>query len=69
VKQVHAEILSEKNRILMKELAAMYRVKNTSLMNDELIQKCYNSQTDEHLEVKRTENLVQQRCNISDLRN
>jgi len=53
----------------MKELAAMYRVKNTSLMNDELIQKCYNNQTDEHFEVKRTENLIQQRYNVSNLRN
>jgi len=69
VKQVHAEILFEENEILTKELAAMYRVKNTSLMNDELIQECHDSWAGEHLEVKRTENLVQQRCNISDLRN
>jgi len=58
VKQVHAEILSEENEILMKELATTYRVKNTSLMNNELIQECHDSQTGEHLEVKRTENLV-----------
>jgi len=58
VKQVHTEILSEENRILMKELAATYRVKNTSLMNDELIQECHDSQAGEHLEVKRTENLI-----------
>jgi len=43
----------------MKELAATYRVENTSLINDELIQECYDSQTDEHLEVKRIENLIQ----------
>jgi len=53
----------------MKELAAMYRVKNTSLMNNELIQECHDSWADEHLKVKRTENLVQQRHNISNLRN
>jgi len=69
VKQVYAEILFKENEILMKELAATYRVKNASLMNDELIQECHDSQTGEHLEVKRTENLIQQRCNISDLRN
>jgi len=43
VKQVYVEILSEKNEILMKELTTTYRVKNTSLMNDELIQKYHNS--------------------------
>jgi len=42
----------------MKELAAMYKVKNTSLTDNELIQECYDSQTGEHLEVKKTENLV-----------
>jgi len=69
VKWVHIKILSEKNEILTKELAATYRVKNTSLMNNELIQECHDSQTDKHLEVKRTENLIRQRHNISDLRN
>jgi len=69
VKQVHAEILSEKNKILMKELAVTYRVKNTSLMNDKLIQKYYDSQIDKHFEIKRTENLIQQRCNIDDFKN
>jgi len=69
MKQIHIKILSEENRILIKELIAIYRVKNTSLMNNELIQKCHNNQTDEHLEVKRIENLVQQRCNIDDFRN
>jgi len=58
VKQVHTEILFEENEILTKELATMYRVKNVFLMNNESIQKYYNSQTDEHLEVKRTENFV-----------
>jgi len=59
----------KKNEILTKELAATYRVKNTSLMNDELIQKCYDSQTDKHFEVKRIENFVQWRCNISNFKN
>jgi len=69
VKWVHTEILFKENEILMKELAAMYRVKNTSLMNNELIQECHDSWVDEHLEVKKTKNLIRQRCNISDLRN
>jgi len=52
VKWVHAEILSEENEILTKKLAATYRVKNTSLMNVELIQECHNSQIDEHLKLR-----------------
>ena len=58
MKRVHTEILAEENEVLMKELAAMYRVKNASLTDNELIQECHNSQTGEHLEVKRIENLV-----------
>jgi len=58
VKQVHTEILSEKNKVLTKKLAATYKVKNTSLMNNKLIQECHDSQTDEYFEVKRTENFV-----------
>jgi len=59
VKKIHAEILSEDDKkILTKGLAAMYKVKQTSLMNEELIQVCHNSRAGEHLEVKRTENLV-----------
>ncbi len=37
VKQIHTEILFEENRILIKELAATYRVESASLMNNELI--------------------------------
>jgi len=37
VKWVHTEILFKKNRILTKKLTMTYRVKNASLMNDELI--------------------------------
>jgi len=43
VKQVHVKILFKENEILTKELATMYRVKNASLTNDELIQKCHDS--------------------------
>jgi hypothetical protein len=42
----------------MKNLAAIYRVENASLIDEKLIQECYNSKIDEHLEVKRTENLI-----------
>ena len=69
VKWVHTEILFKENEILTKKLAATYRVKNASLMNNKLIQKCHDSWADEHLRVKRTENLIWWRCNISDLRN
>jgi len=69
VKKIHTKILSEDNKeILTKGLAAMYKVKQALLTDKELIQVCYNDRTDEHLEVKRTEDLVQRRHNISDLR-
>jgi len=69
VKKIHAEILSEDNKeILTKGLAATYKVKQAPLMNEELIQVCHDSRTDEHPEVKRTENLIWRRRNISDLR-
>jgi len=69
VKKIHAEILSEDNKeILTKGLAATYKVEQTSLTDEELIQVCHNDRADEHLEVKRTEDLVQRRHSISDLR-
>ncbi len=69
VKKIHAEILSEdKKKILTKGLAAMYKVKQTFLTDEELIQVCHNDRADEHLEVKRTEDLIQRRHNISNLK-
>jgi len=69
VKKIHAEILSEDDKgILTKGLAATYKVKQTPLMNEEMIQVCHNSRVSRHLEVKRIENLIQRRRNISDLR-
>jgi len=69
VKEIHAEILSEDNKkILTKGLTATYKVKQALLMNEELIQVCHDSRVSEHLEVKRTENLIQRRHNISDLK-
>jgi len=59
VKKIHAKILSEDNKeILTKGLAAMYKVKQTLLTDEELIQVCHNDRAGEHLEVKRTEDLV-----------
>jgi len=70
VKKIHAEILSEDEKgILTKGLTAMYKVKQAPLTDKELIWVCHNSRVSEHLEVKRTENLIQRRCNISDLKN
>ncbi len=70
VKKIHTEILSEDNKeILTKGLATMYKMKQTFLMNEELIQVCHDDRINEHLEVKRTENLVWRRHNISNLRN
>jgi len=69
VKKIHIKILSEDNRgILTKGLAAMYKVKQALLTDEELIQVCHDSRVDEHLEVKRIKNLIWRRHNISDLR-
>jgi len=69
VKKIHTEILSEDNKkILTKDLAATYKVKQAFLTDEELIQVCHNNRVNEHLEVKRTEDLIQRRHNISNLR-
>jgi len=70
VKKMHAEILSEDNKgILTKGLTATYKVKQTSLTDEKLIQVCHDSRVNEHLEVKRIKDLIQRRHNISNLRN
>ncbi len=70
MKKIHAEILSKDNkRILTKGLAATYKVKQTSLTDEEMIRVCHNSRANEHLEIKRTEDLIQRRHNISNLKN
>ncbi len=59
VKKIHVKILSEDNKeILTKGLAATYKMKQTFLTDEELIQVCHNNRASEHLEVKRTEDLV-----------
>jgi len=56
---IYTEILhKDKKETLIKDLAATYKIKNTFLIDDELIKVCYNSRADEHLEVKCTEDLV-----------
>ena len=70
VKKIYIKILSEDDKgILTKGLAATYKVKQAPLTNEELIQVCHDDRVDEHLEVKRTEDLVQRRHNISNLKN
>jgi len=70
VKEIHIKILSEDNKeILTKGLTATYKMKQAFLTGEELIQVCHDNRVDEHLEVKRTENLIQRRHNISDLKN
>jgi len=69
VKRIHIKILSEdEKKILTKGLAATYKVKQAFLTNEELIQVCHDSRANEHLEVKRTEDLIQRRHNISNLK-
>jgi len=69
VKKIHVKILSEDDKeILTKGLAATYRVKQALLTDKELIQVCHNSRASGHLEVKRIEDLIWRRHNISDLR-
>jgi len=59
VKKIHTEILSEDNKgILIKGLATTYKMKQTFLTDEELIQVCHNNRVSEHLEVKRIENLI-----------
>jgi len=69
VKKIYTEILSEDEKeILTKGLAAMYKMKQAFLTDKELIQVCHNSKVNEHLEIKRTEDLVQRRHNVSNLK-
>jgi len=56
---IHAEILhKDKKETLIKGLAATFKIKNTFLINKELIKVCHDSRAGEHLEVKCTEDLV-----------
>ncbi len=69
VKKIHTEILSEDNKkTLTKGLTAMYKMKQALLTDEELIWVCHDDRVDKHLEVKRTENLIWRRHNISNLK-
>jgi len=70
VKKIHIKILSEDDReILTKGLTAMYKMKQALLTDEELIWVCHDSKVNEHLEVKKSEDLIQRRHNINNLRN
>ena len=59
MKTIYAEILcKDKKETLIKGLAVTFKIKNTFLIDKKLIKVCYNSRTDEHLEVKCTEDLI-----------
>ena len=47
----------DKKEILIKDLAIIFKIKNTFLINKEFIKVCYNSRADKHLKVKCTEDL------------
>ncbi len=70
VEKIHAGILSEDEKgILTKGLATTYKVEQAPLTDEELIRVCHDGRAGGHLGVKRTEDLVRRRRNISDLRN
>jgi len=59
VKKIHIKILSEDDKeILTKDLTATYKMKQAFLTDEELIWVCHDSKVNEHLKVKRTENLI-----------
>ncbi len=59
MKMIYIKILyKDKKETLIKDLAAIYKMKNAFLMNKEFIKVCYDSKTDEYLKVKCIENLV-----------
>jgi len=59
VKVIYAEILhKDEQETLIKDLATTFKMKNTFLIDKELIKICYDSWVNEHLEVKCTEDLI-----------
>ncbi len=56
---IYAEILhKDKKEILIKGLAAIFKIKNTFLIDKEFIKICYNNKIDKYLKVKCTEDLI-----------
>ena len=59
MKTIYTEILcKDKKKTLIKSLAAIFKVKNTFLIDKKFIKICYNSRADEHLEIKCTEDFI-----------
>ncbi len=56
---IYAEILcKDKKETLIKSLAAIFKIKNTFLINNKFIKIYYNSRADEYLKVKCIEDLI-----------
>ena len=56
---IYVKILcKDKKEILIKSLAAIFKIKNTFLIDKEFIKIYYNSKVNEHLKVKCTEDLI-----------
>ena len=56
---IYIEILCEdKKKTFIKNLTAMFKVKNTFLTDKKLIRVYYNSRINKYLEVKCTEDLI-----------
>jgi hypothetical protein len=61
VKIIHQKILKKDNKkILIKSLVTAYHVKTVSQDDEKIIKECHEVRASEHLEVKQTENLIQQ---------
>ncbi len=59
MKVIYIKILhKDEQETLMKDLAATFKMKNTFLIDEELIKICYNSWVDKHLKVKCMKDLV-----------
>ncbi len=70
MKTIYAEILhKDEQETLIKDLAAIFKMKNTFLIDKEFIKVCYNSWTDKHLRIKCIEDLVQRKYNINNFKN
>ncbi len=59
MKVIYIKILhKDEQETLMKDLAATFKMKNTFLIDEELIKICHNSWVDKHLKVKCMKDLV-----------
>ncbi len=59
MKMIYAKILcKDQKETLMKDLVAIYKIKNTFLINNKFIKICYDNWADKYLKVKWIEDLV-----------